>query len=48
MIIASMGHGFIQDGAICGDTPCGSVSGYMPELNVLCAIADTASRAGNR
>jgi hypothetical protein len=28
------------------DTPRGSVFGYMPELNVLCAIADYSQQSG--
>jgi hypothetical protein len=28
------------------NTPRGSVFGYMPELNVLCAIADYSQQSG--
>lgn len=31
--------------AIGYDTPRGSVTGYMPELNVLCALSDTSSQS---
>jgi molybdopterin-dependent oxidoreductase alpha subunit len=32
--------------AVAYNTPCGSVFGYMPELNVLCAIADRSAQSG--
>jgi hypothetical protein len=32
--------------ALAYDTPRGSVFGYMPELNVLCAIADHSEQSG--
>lgn len=32
--------------AIAYDIPIGSVGGYMPELNVLCAIGDFSSQSG--
>jgi anaerobic selenocysteine-containing dehydrogenase len=32
--------------AVAYDTPRGSVFGYMPELNVLCAIADYSQQSG--
>jgi molybdopterin-dependent oxidoreductase alpha subunit len=32
--------------AVAYDTPRGSVMGYMPELNVLCAIADYSEQSG--
>ncbi|MDT4997988.1 MAG: hypothetical protein QOK12_93 [Mycobacterium sp.] len=32
--------------AVAYDTPSGSVFGYMPELNVLCAIADYSQQSG--
>jgi anaerobic selenocysteine-containing dehydrogenase len=32
--------------AVAYDTPRGSVFGYMPELNVLCAIADQSRQSG--
>jgi molybdopterin-dependent oxidoreductase alpha subunit len=32
--------------AVAYDTPRGSVFGYMPELNVLCAIADRSEQSG--
>jgi anaerobic selenocysteine-containing dehydrogenase len=32
--------------AVAYNTPRGSVFGYMPELNVLCAIADHSEQSG--
>jgi hypothetical protein len=32
--------------AVAYNTPRGSVFGYMPELNVLCAIADHSRQSG--
>lgn len=32
--------------ALAYNTPRGSVFGYMPELNVLCAIADHSEQSG--
>jgi hypothetical protein len=32
--------------ALAYNTPRGSVFGYMPELNVLCAIADHSAQSG--
>jgi hypothetical protein len=32
--------------AVAYNTPRGSVFGYMPELNVLCAIADHSGQSG--
>jgi anaerobic selenocysteine-containing dehydrogenase len=32
--------------AVAYNTPRGSVFGYMPELNVLCAIADHSQQSG--
>jgi hypothetical protein len=32
--------------ALAYDTPRGSVIGYMPELNVLCAISDYSEQSG--
>jgi anaerobic selenocysteine-containing dehydrogenase len=32
--------------AVAYNTPRGSVFGYMPELNVLCAIADHSAQSG--
>ena len=32
--------------AVAYNTPRGSVTGYMPELNVLCALADHSEQSG--
>lgn len=31
--------------AICYDIPVGNVGGYMPELNVLCALGDYSTQS---
>jgi hypothetical protein len=31
--------------AVAYDIPAGSVAGYMPELNILCALGDVSSQS---